>query len=309
MSYSKFSRRNDGVGFVNLSRRLVADYGELSRPLDFAFNCVMSRIFRQLDRSVVRVAGEGGVHFLNGLCSQDLTKFANSAFTCFLNAQGRVLFDAIVHKAPNELLLDVHASLADKVVLLLQRHRLRLPIVIEQAKDLQVSTAEGSSFFDDPRFPGLPRRAIEMVNNHPDGTAWFRAKRIAAGVPEGPEEFPADSALPLNMNLDLLNGVSFSKGCYVGQEMTTRTFRRGVIRRRVFILKSDEALGLDEVQCQGEPVGKVIAVEGGVSLAQLHTRQGDALNEAKKAAELISAMGPVTVAGKVASIIIPDYFR
>ena len=270
----------------------------------------MNRLYRQLDRGVVRVAGEGGLHFLNGLCSQDLTKLGSSSFTCFLNAQGRVLFDALVYRGSSELYLDVHASIVDKVVLLLQRHRLRLPIKIERAADVQVSTSESSSsFLPDPRFKDLPFRAIEPLNDHPDGSAWFRAQRIAAGVPEGPDEFRAESTLPFYMNADLLDGVSFTKGCYVGQELTTRTFRRGVIRRRVFILKSDTILSLAEVQSNGEPVGQVIASEGNMALAQLHTRQGDALNDSKVAAELMAAMGQVSVEGTSASIIVPAYFR
>ena len=274
-------------------------------------------ISRLANRRLVRVSGSGSSHFLQGLCTQDVSKLERSAFTCFLNAQGRVLFDAILTKDKEEnLLIDVHADVSQRVVAMLQRYRLRLPIDISESSDLSVcsSSQASSGFFADPRYPStLPLRGYLPTSDAqhlPDGTHAFRKSRILAGVPEGPEEFKLDSALPLNMNADLLNGVSFSKGCYVGQELTTRTYRRGVIRRRIFtLLTAGDSLALGEVSLNGEPVGQVISSEGGAALAQLHTPDGAALNDPAHAAKLIAALGPVSVAGREAQIIIPGYFR
>ncbi|KKF94558.1 putative transferase CAF17 mitochondrial [Ceratocystis platani] len=61
----------------------------------------------------------------------------------------------------------------------------------------------------------------------------YRLRRYLHGIAEGQAEILKANALPMEMNMDILNGISFSKGCYVGQELTIRTRHRGVVRKRL----------------------------------------------------------------------------
>lgn len=106
--------------------------------------------------------------------------------------------------------------------------------------DAPSSAGPPSEFFADPRFSAMGHRAVlqaDAVASLCEATPGLEAYhhwRVCCAVPEGPADLPADSVLPLHGNLDLLNFVSFSKGCYVGQELTARTKHRGAVRRRFF---------------------------------------------------------------------------
>lgn len=94
-----------------------------------------------------------------------------------------------------------------------------------------------SDFFVDPRFAAMGRRAILPVSQALPASGKlsdYHFWRICCSVPEGPRDLKIDEVMPLHANLDLLNFISFTKGCYVGQELLTRTKHRGAVRRRIF---------------------------------------------------------------------------
>jgi len=217
-------------------------------------------------RSLVRLQGSTASSFLHGLVTQDvLAKVqenpTRSFAAGFLNAKGRVLCDTIVFpRANEEFLLDVHSSVAPSLMRLLLRHRLREPLNIELASEWSVvwdkDSVTGSSSSGkrarvgehddlrderedmdaDPRNALLGRRRVaptEEADALSAGDDAFFRRRIACGIPEGPEEIVSAKALPLSFNFDLNNFVSFRKGCYVGQELTHRSYHLGKIRKRV----------------------------------------------------------------------------
>ena len=100
-----------------------------------------------------------------------------------------------------------------------------------------MANAAGHHWMGDPRLPDLGARTILPAGCIPPGKVVapeaFKDLRFRLGVPEGCSEVPSGEALPLEYNLDALNGVSYTKGCYVGQELTARTHFRGVIRKRL----------------------------------------------------------------------------
>ena len=103
----------------------------------------------------------------------------------------------------------------------------------------------------DPRVPALGYRLILPASEDPHQVlpektnpchpSLFTQLRYRLGVPEGSSETPLGKALPLEYNLDYMNGVSFHKGCYIGQELTARTHHTGVIRKRVLPLMLSQA--------------------------------------------------------------------
>lgn len=183
-----------------------------------------------IDRALIRLSGEGARDFLQGLVTNDVSG-ALPVWAGLLTPQGKALFDFIVWADGDDLLIDCEASQADALARRLTLYRLRRPIRIERDSELAVHWAsEGDQGVPDPRLAALGRRWLAPADG--EATGW-RTHRLALGVPEGIDELGSDKYLWLECNADLLNGVSFSKGCYVGQENTARMNWRNKVNRRL----------------------------------------------------------------------------
>ena len=180
---------------------------------------------RLFSRAVVRVAPaapeEDAAQFLQGLVTNDVTG-ALPVYAGLLSAQGKTLFDMIVWPGgEGSLLLDCEAQAAEELVKRLSLYRLRrkLSIAVDPSLGVYWQAELGDGGAPDPRLPALGQRWISAVseNDEPVDDAWLR-HRLALGVPEGRDEL--GDVLWLETNAAELNGVSFDKGCYVGQENT-----------------------------------------------------------------------------------------
>jgi tRNA-modifying protein YgfZ len=203
---------------------------------------------RLFSRAVVRLSpqedGEDVAGFLQGLVTQDVAGEL-PAWAGLLSAQGKTLFDFIVWPAGHgDLLLDCEAEAADDLVKRLSMYRLRRKIGISRDDTLGVywQAELGDGGAPDPRLHALGQRWIAKIEPGDESAdeAWTR-HRLTLGVPEGRAEM-AD-VLWLEANAVELNGVSFSKGCYVGQENTARMNWRQKVNRRLVVVplgRSDE---------------------------------------------------------------------
>ena len=196
---------------------------------------------RLFSRAVVRVAPaapeEDAAQFLQGLVTNDVTG-ALPVYAGLLTAQGKALFDFLVWPgSDSSLLLDCEADAAEELIKRLSLYRLRrkLTIAVEPALGVYWQAELGDGGALDPRLPALGQRWISTVSpdDHPVDDAWLR-HRLALGVPEGRAEL--GDVLWLEANAAELNGVSFSKGCYIGQENTARMNWRQKVNRRLVIL-------------------------------------------------------------------------
>lgn len=204
---------------------------------------------RLFSRAIVRVApeaeGEDAAGFLQGLLTSDVSG-ALPAYAGLLTAQGKTLFDMIVWPAGGDaLLLDCESSAADELVKRLAMYRLRrkLAITVDPTLGVYWQAELGDGGAPDPRLPDLGQRWIAKVSDDdvPADDAWLR-HRLGLGVPEGRAEL--GDVLWLETNAAELNGVSFDKGCYIGQENTARMNWRQKVNRRVAVVplaRSDEA--------------------------------------------------------------------
>jgi folate-binding protein YgfZ len=99
--------------------------------------------------------------------------------------------------------------------------------------------------------------------------------RLRLGVPDGSRDLVADRSLLLESGFEELHGVSFTKGCFVGQELTARTKHRGLIKRRLLPVRVDGALPAPgtQVTCGGKDAGEVRSGDGDLALALLRLDQ------------------------------------
>ena len=110
-----------------------------------------------------------------------------------------------------------------------------------------------SDFFVDPRFGGMGHRALLPASQAPSAhgkLSDYHFWRVCCGVPEGPRDLKIDEVMPLHANLDLLDFISFTKGCYVGQELLTRTKHRGAVRKRIFTVLASEGGTSEDTKLQ-----------------------------------------------------------
>lgn len=184
------------------------------------------------DRFVIRIAGEDVRGFLQGLVTNDVMG-TMPVWAGLLTAQGKALFDFIIWDDGPDLLIDCEAEQADALMRRLAIYRLRREITIERDASLAVHWALGGEQGQpDPRLPALGQRWIAPAADAVEG--WL-AHRLSLGVTEGVAELGSGETLWLECNARELNGVSFAKGCYVGQENTARMHHRSKVNRRLVV--------------------------------------------------------------------------
>lgn len=185
------------------------------------------------DRVLIRLSGDGVRDFLQGLVTNDVTRDL-PVWAALLTPQGKCLCDFLVWADGDDLLLDVEAEAAGDLMKRLTLYRLRRAISIEREPGLCVHwSPEPGQGVPDPRLPLLGHRWLAPPHGEGADAAW-RAHRLALGVAEGRAEL--GDILWLEGNAGELNGVSFSKGCYVGQENTARMNWRSTVNRRVVVV-------------------------------------------------------------------------
>ncbi|HEY0621761.1 folate-binding protein [Sphingomonas sp.] len=187
------------------------------------------------DRALIRVSGEDTRGFLQGLVTQDMNAVAPGApqWAGLLTAQGKALFDFILWDADDAILIDCEAQQREALIRRLSIYRLRRPIAIEAVEGGAHWSRDAGKGVPDPRLAALGYRWLgESAGAPVDG--WLE-HRLRLGVTEGVAELGSDKTLWLECNAIELNGVSFGKGCYVGQENTARMNWRAKVNRRLVV--------------------------------------------------------------------------
>jgi folate-binding protein YgfZ len=186
------------------------------------------------DRAVIRLSGEGVRDFLQGLVTSDVAG-PLPLWAGLLTPQGKCLFDFLVWADGEDLLVDCEADAADDLVKRLSIYRLRQPIAIERDPSIAVHwSVTSNEGVPDPRHPELGNRWLAPAG---EGARGWLEHRLRLGVCEGRTEL--SDILWLECNAAELNGVSFTKGCFVGQENTARMNWRAKVNRRLVVVETD----------------------------------------------------------------------
>ena len=195
------------------------------------------------DRAVLRIAGDDPRGFLQGLVTQDVAAVASGAprYGGLLTPQGKALFDFILWtdetSDEHAILIDCEATAADALARRLTLYRLRRAITITRTGLAVHWSRDPGEGVPDPRLADLGHRWLGEPGV--PATGWLR-HRLSLGVTEGACELGSDQTLWLETNARELNGVSFTKGCYVGQENTARMHHRAKVNRRLVVAPAAE---------------------------------------------------------------------
>jgi folate-binding protein YgfZ len=202
----------------------------------------MTQLAALPDRGVIDVGGEDRIAFLQGLVSNDVTQAAprRAVWAALLTPQGKWLADFFILADGERLLLDCERAQIPMLLQRLSRFRLRSKVTLRATEELGVYAAWGgtpaveTTAAPDPR---LPEAGLRVLSATPlPATAceadWDR-HRLALGLPDGSRDLEAEKTVLLEAGFDELNGISWTKGCYMGQELTARTKYRGLVKRRL----------------------------------------------------------------------------
>jgi hypothetical protein len=262
------------------------------------------------DRGVLRLSGPDKLSFLQGLITQDSHQLSShpALYTALLTPQGRYLFDMILVSAEEDILLDVAQGQEEALLSHLLKFKLRSQVTLENVSslyevrsliDLPFPSLSGI-LFQDPRLPTLGYRWIReksaplppQIKEIPFDS--YELHRIKLGIPTSPYDLIKEKTIILEGGLDELKALSWTKGCYVGQELMARTRYKGVVRKRLFpvFLTQGQLNPGDLVMQGGEEVGQIGSslktLEGTWSLARLRLT---AVQESLKSSPPLTCQG------------------
>ena len=240
------------------------------------------------DRAYISVSGSDALDFLQALITTDLPSLRAGEMRpgALLTPQGKILFDFMIARDGDSLLIETTADQRDALAKRLTMYKLRAAVGItpldESATTVtwEVPDADGRR---DARFATAGIAVLRRPGaGGTDAAAAYDGLRIAAGVVEAGRDYALSDAFPHDVLLDLTEGLSFRKGCYVGQEVVSRMQHRGTARRRPVIVAGAADLpppGTD-ILAGSKPVGTLGTVSGAAGLAIVRTdRAADALRD------------------------------
>ena len=234
------------------------------------------------DRGVVEVTGEDRLSFLQGLVSNDVAAAGpgRAVWAALLTPQGKWQADFFVFAAADRLLLDCARDQAGMIAAGLSRFRLRAKVALRDASaDFAVAAGWGEAPMPadplaapDPRLAEAGWRALSPAPLAADADAAAHdIHRLALGLPDGARDLEGGKSVLLEGGFDELAGVSWTKGCYMGQELTARTKYRGLLKKRLFPVAVSGPLPAPgtPVTRDGEEVGEMRSGRDGLGLALL----------------------------------------
>lgn len=259
------------------------------------------------DRTFIRVSGTGATEFLQNLITTNVEALAQNEARpgALLTPQGKILFDFLISRADDGYLLETSADQQDALLRRLTMYKLRAPV------DLQAEDVTGVSLFwdedalvgsvRDVRFAkaGLSLHRLPGNSAAGDGSA-YDALRVAYGIAASGIDYALQDAFPHDVLMDVNDGVSFKKGCFVGQEVVSRMKHRGTARRRVALISADSAL----------PASGTDIVAGGKAIGTLGTVSGNrglAIIRIDRAADAMASGSEITVGGVSVSVALPEW--
>jgi tRNA-modifying protein YgfZ len=253
-----------------------------------------------IDRGVIRISGPDARSFLHNVTTGDVAAVSSNhaGFGAILTPQGKIIADFLMIEAPEEdgggFFLDTPQLVLPQLLQRLMLYKLRARIEIsDMSGEIAVLALwdgghvqdDDGLVFTDPRLAILGQRALVAkadiaVLANTDAEDWHAA-RIALGVPDGVKDFDYGDAFPHETLMDQLNGISFTKGCYVGQEVVSRMQHRGSARTRIVPIVFPGGIRSEwgvEARAGDKLIGKVGSTANGRGLAMLRLdRVADAL--------------------------------
>lgn len=230
-----------------------------------------------LPRAILEISGDESKKFLQGLITNDIDKISENhlIYSAMLNARGAFLYDFFLFQKDEKILIDCAESEVDEIIKKLNFYKLRSAVEIKKSKDLLIAQSLENIGFRDCRNENLgfriyaKKEELEKVQHKLISLNQYHYLRISNKIAEGVFDLVKEKSFILEYGFDDLNAINYTKGCYVGQELTARTHHLGQVRKKIFnvIIDSnlEEAkenisfLKAAEILCAGEKIGIMLS--------------------------------------------------
>lgn len=258
-------------------------------------------------RAFLRLSGKDAEPFLQSLITTDLPSLPDGEIRpgALLTPQGKIFFDFLIRRdGADAFLIETTEDQRDALLKRLTMYKLRAAVDLAVVEGNEATVSWDDAEDDAARDARFAKAGLD-VSRRPgaggsDDPALYDALRISAGLPEAGRDYSLSDAFPHDVLLDLSGGLSFRKGCYVGQEVVSRMQHRGTARRRPVIVTAESALPASgtELMAGGKPVGTLGSVSG---------TQGLAIVRIDRAADAMNAGTPITADGVTVTVSLPDW--
>jgi folate-binding protein YgfZ len=219
-----------------------------------------------LNRGIIKISGNDASSFLQALITNDIYGSA-TIYAMMLSPQGRYLFDFFITNTGNLYWLETDLSSLSDLIAKLKLYRLRSNVVIEDVSDAysivyshELLPRDKVCEYQDPRFEGMGMRTIVSGGSELATTDLYLRDKYAYAIPDGEFDLIRDKSMPQEYGMDMLKCIDYTKGCYVGQEMISRTKYQGVIRKQIFKIVAESDLSGFEQGSQVTASGTKIGV-------------------------------------------------
>lgn len=229
----------------------------------------------KLDRAIISVTGENVEEFLGGLITNSLCP--GITFTALLTPQGKIIADFFVHKMDDGLILETPSKFGKTLLMRLKMYKLRAAIEIEDVSDdyflYALWDGKGDVGKPDPRHKELGQRFLtDDLLNTEHSAEDYDTHRLSLGVPDSTWDFDTAQVFPADVNMDLLHGVNYKKGCFIGQEVVSRMHRKTTVRKRMCgVTLTGAAQSGDDIMAGSVKIGALNHVrnDNGIALMRL----------------------------------------
>ena len=241
-------------------------------------------------RKVLKISGVNSIEFLNNILTIDISKLKPEEVlpSALLSPQGRILFDMLVSLNSLEnsindksIYIEHDINYQEELIKKLKMYNLRREVTIEKTNYKVLVTTKNSDYTHtliDKRFFKQCLRRVYVENlsetknsdiNDNKNINWYDLLRYKNCILEGSREIETNVSLPLETNLDLLGGISFEKGCFIGQEVNARIKWKGLVKRKYvpFSFKNEKLsyLKLNELDnkkifLKSKEIGEVVSL-------------------------------------------------
>ncbi len=240
------------------------------------------------NRRFIRIGGEAASDFLQNLITTDLDSLSDGEARAgaLLTPQGKILFDFLIARDGAAYRLETDKDQQEALLRRLAMYKLRAAVDLQAEETQGVSVHWGDSVpqhgVKDGRFAKAGVVLYRVPGHHVSGdSSSYDLLRIAYGVAESGRDYALQDAFPHDVLMDVNDGVSFKKGCFVGQEVVSRMKHRGTARRRVVTVSGEHILPAagTEIMAGGKPIGTLGTVVADKGLAIVRTdRAADAMS-------------------------------
>jgi folate-binding protein YgfZ len=245
------------------------------------------------NRSLIGLSGCDTHKFMQSIISNDiyLLDISPAIYALLLSPQGKYLYDFFVAKSNDGLLLDCHSSVKDALIKRLSLYKLQADVNIidlsTEYKVLHVTDYINASnwCFKDPRHSSMLFRCwiqndqMQQVEQYKLDNGAYEQFRIYNAIPEGVSDLDLDKSFPLEFGFEKLNAISFTKGCYVGQEVIARTTYRGVVRKQPYKVEAENGTLPAKhapIIANGNEVGVMCSSLGNIGIALIRVEDYEA---------------------------------